>query len=141
MADEPVVLESMAAPAPDETGRTIRFQVKGRDGRDVAVECHHEMVDGMIRFLVELARDAAERRASGMRWSFSRAERVDVDPLPISHTTFVVDPQTMEIVQLFRMFGFDLGFLLTPEHMSGLKKELDRILPAVDGQDHHHHNH
>ena len=96
----------------------------------------------MIRYLVELSRDAAERRKKPMRTSFSRAERVEAAPMPISHATFVAEPETNEIALALRMFGFDLAFALTPEHLQALKKELERILPAVEPPGHHHgHDH
>lgn len=141
MADNTVIMESMSAGPPDETGGEIRFRVNGADGGHADIACRHELVETIIPFLVELARDAARRRPEQQRTSFSRAERVDAAPMPISHATFVTDPEAKEIALVLRMFGFDLAFTLTPEHLAALKKELERILPAVEAPDHHHHDH
>lgn len=147
MAEERVLLNQMAAGPKDDSGQSIRFRIQGEDGRDVDVECPHDLMETIIRFLVELARDAATRRSSSTRDSVSRAETAEVDPMPISHATFMADPETVEIVLLLRMFGFDLGFSVTPEHLLSLKKELERILPALGiverkpNHDHHHHHH
>ena len=141
MADNTVILESMAAGPPDETGQEIRFRVNGADGGHVDVACRLDMVETAIRFLVELARDAAGRRADHVRGSFSRAELVEAAPMPVSHATFVADPETKEIALALRMSGFDLAFALMPEHLSLLKKELERIVPAVVPPGGHHHDH
>ena len=141
-----IVLRSMAAAEPDDTGEALRFTVHGEGDRGVTIECPHDQVENMIPFLIDLARDAAARRKEEPRSSFARAEQLDVDPAAISHASFMVDPEINDIVLVLRMFGFDLGFSLTPEHLAGLKRELDRILPALGieekrphhGHDHHH---
>lgn len=147
MSEERVILNRMVAGPIDESGQSIRFTIQGKDGGDLDMECPHDLVENVIRFLVELARDAAERRTSSTRDSVGRAETAEVDPMPISHATFMADPETVEIVLLLRMFGFDLGFSVTPEHLLSLKKELERILPALGiverkpDHDHQHHHH
>lgn len=152
MSDEQLILSRMSAGPKDATGQTIGFQLEGEDGRKVDVVCPHDLVESVIRFMVELARDASDRRETMTRDSFNRAETAEIDPLPISHVTFMADPETVEIVLLLRMFGFDLGFSVTPEHLLSLKKELERILPALGIMDrkpdhdhhhdhHHHHDH
>lgn len=140
MVDNSVILESMSSGPVDETGGEIRFRVNGADGDHADIACRHELVESVIRFLVELSRDAAGRRSEQVRTSFSRAERIEAAPMPISHATFVTDPDAKEIALALRMFGFDLAFALSPEHLSALKKELDRILPVADAPDHHHHH-
>lgn len=142
MSDQLTLLR-MAAPAPDESGATVRFRIEGKDDRSVDIDCDPDQMENVIGFLIELARDAAERRSAQERNSFSRAETVDVTPNPVSAATFMVDPDSSEIMLLLRMFGFDLGFSLTPEHLAALKRELDRILPALGIKEpsHHHHGH
>jgi len=147
MSEQPIVLSSMAAGREDETGQAIRFRILGEDGREADIACPHRHVESVIRFLAELARNASARRASLTRDSFNRAETAEIDPLPISHLTLMADPETVDIVLLIRMFGFDLGFSVTPEHLLSLKKELERVLPALGiverkpDHDHHHHHH
>lgn len=145
MSNERVILQSMAAGPKDETGESIRFLIKGMDGQEIDLECPHGLIEQVVRFLVESASEAAARQPHQVRNSFARGERVDVDPVPISHATFMADPEKGEIILVLRMFGFDLGFSMTPEHLSALKKELDRLLPLLGivdrgghGHDHHH---
>lgn len=147
MSDERIVLRRMAAGPNDESGEAIRFRLEGTDGREIDVECPYDLIERVVRFVVDLARDAAGRRSQQVRHSFARGERIEVDPLPVSHATLMADPEAMEIILVLRMFGFDLGFSMTPEHLSALKKELDRLLPLLGivergghghGHDHHH---
>lgn len=147
MSDDPIILSQMAPGPEDETGETVRFRIQGEDGREADISCPHDAVETVIRFLVELSRNAAQRRGALMRDSFNRAETAEIDPSPISHLTLMAEPETADIVLLMRMFGFDLGFSVTPEHLVSLKKELERILPALGivdrkpDHDHHHHHH
>lgn len=143
MADTIVRLARLSGATSTEDGHRVGFTIEGEDGGDTAVDCAHEDLEGIIQFLAALGSAAAQQRPDVTPSMVGATDVVNISPMEISDLGFMQERETGEAVLVMRMWGFDLGFRLSPDQLIGLKKEFDRLFPSgvKDDHDHHHHHH
>ena len=73
---------------------------------------------------------------------FGPTDNVTVSPIEISDVGFMRGLESDEAVLVVRMFGFDLGFSVTPSQLRALHAEIERMVPKslLQPRDHHHHH-
>ncbi len=143
MENEPLHVARLGAAATDDDGATVRFRIEAADGRAVDLTCDHHQIEHLIHFFAGLGRLSADRRAEVTPHRFGPTDKVTVDPIPISDVGFMRGMETEEAVLVVRIFGFDLGFSVTPFQLRALHAEIERMVPksALLPDDHHHHHH
>ena len=143
MSDTPLVLMRLSQGTTADDGKTVRFRIEARDERHVEVECDHADIEKMITYLIGVARLAAEKRSQVTPHHFGQTDKVTASPIEASDVGFMRGMESDEIVLVVRMFGFDLGFTVTPYQAGALHGEIERMLPnaMLHPSDHHHHHH
>jgi len=143
MVIEPLHVARLSEGATDADGVTVRFRVEAIDGRMADLSCGHDQIESLIHFLAGLAQMAAYRRTDVTPHQFGPTDKVTVSPLEISDVGFMRGLESDEAVLVVRMFGFDLGFSITPSQLRALHAEIERMVPksSLQSHDHHHHNH
>jgi len=143
MENQALHIARLAAAATDDDGATVRFRVEATDGRAIDLSCDHDQIERMIHFFAGLGRLSAARRAAVTPHRFGPTDKVAVDPIGISDVGFMRGMETDEAVLVVRIFGFDLGFPVTPVQLRALHAEIERMVPksSLRPDDHHHHHH
>ena len=143
MVDEPLHVARLSDGATDDDGATVRFRIEAVDGRTVDLSCDHDQIERLIHFLAGLGRMSADRRPDVTPHQFGPTDKVTVSPLEISDVGFMRGLESDEAVLVVRLFGFDLGFSVTPAQLRALHAEIERMVPksALQPHDHHHHHH
>ncbi len=143
MDDAPLKIARLTGAAVDDDGATVRFRIEAADGRAAELACGHDQIEHLIHFFAGLGRMSAERRRGVTPHQFGPTDRVTVSPLVISDVGFMRGLESDEAVLAVRLFGFDLGFSVTPSQLRALHAEIERMLPksALRPDDHHHHGH
>lgn len=137
-------LARLDRPGVSEDGRRVSFRIRGTDGEAVGVECDHADLVALIRYLVGLGRNAAAARRDVTPRSFGHSDKVSIAPIETSDIGLMRDMESSDLVFVARMFGFDLGFTVTPGQLAALHREIERAVPksilVPTGHDHHHHH-
>ncbi len=143
MVDEPLHVARLSDGATDVDGATVRFRIEAVDGRTVDLSCDHEQIELLIHFLAGLGRMSADRRSEVTPHQFGPTDKVTVSPLEILDVGFMRGLESDEAVLVVRLFGFDLGFSVTPAQLRALHAEIERMVPksSLQPHDHHHHHH
>ena len=143
MDDAPLKIARLTGAGADDDGATVRFRIEAADGRATDLTCDHDQIERLIQFLAGLGRMSAERRSDVTPHRFGATDNISVTPIEISDVGFMRGMTTEEAVLVVRMFGFDLGFSVTPFQLRALHAEIERMLPksALQPDDHHHHGH
>ena len=142
MGDGPLVLTGLSRAAAAADGSRVRFRIEGRGGRHVDVDCDHADLERIIAYLIGTGQLAAARRPQVTPHRFGGADNVTVSPIETSDLGFMRGMASDEIVLVARMFGFDLGFAVTPFQARALHGEIERMLPrAMLRPDEHRHGH
>ncbi len=147
MSERRLSLDRLDRADVSEGGRRASFRILGDSGESVDVECGHADLPPMIRYLTGLGRNAAAARQDVTPQSFGHSDKVSVEPIETSDIGLMRDIDSSELVLVARMFGFDLGFTVTPHRLAALYREIERAVPKSilapgDHHDHHHgHDH
>ena len=142
MVIEPLHVARLSEGAADEDGATVRFRIEAVDGRTADLSCDQNKIESLIHFLTGLGQISAYRRTDVTPHQFGPTDKVTVSPLEISDVGFMRGLESDEAVLVVRMFGFDLGFSVTPSQLRALHAEIERMLPksSLQPRDHHHHH-
>ncbi len=143
MEIEPLHVARLSGGATDEDGATVRFRIEAVDGRTADLSCDHDQIERLIHFFAGLGRMSADRRPDVTPHRFGPTDKVTVSPLEISDVGFMRGLESDEAVLVVRLFGFDLGFSVTPSQLRALHAEIERMVPksSLQPRDHHHHHH
>ncbi len=143
MEIEPLHVARLSGGAADEDGATVRFRIEAVDGRTADLSCDYDQIERLIHFLAGLGQLSAERRPDVTPHQFGPTDKVTVSPLEISDVGFMRGLESDEAVLVVRLFGFDLGFSVTPSQLRALHAEIERMVPksSLQPHDHHHHHH
>ncbi len=143
MEIEPLHVARLSGGATDDDGATVRFRIEAVDGRTVDLSCDHHQIERLIHFFAGLGRLSADRRSDVTPHRFGPTDKVTVSPLEISEVGFMRGLECDEAVLVVRLFGFDLGFSVTPSQLRALHAEIERMVPksSLRPHDHHHHHH
>ncbi len=142
MNQQHMSLDRLDRPGISEDGMRVSFRVLGAGGEAVEVECGHADLAAMIRYMVGLGRNAAAAREDVAPKSFGHSDKVSIEPIETSDIGLMRDMESAQLVLVARMFGFDLGFTVTPHQLAALHKEIARAVPKsiLAPTDHHHHH-
>jgi hypothetical protein len=142
MENEPLHIARLSAAATTDDGATVQFRIEAADGRAAEVSCDHDRIEHLIHFFAGLGRLSADRRPEVTPHQFGATDKVTVDPIEISDVGFMRGLEAEEAILVVRMFGFDLGFSVTPAQLRALHAEIERMMPksALRPDDHHHHH-
>ena len=141
MVEKSLKLERLSAAGCADDGRRVGFRIEGGGGDHVDIDCDAADLEGIIRFLVALGGAAAEKRGGVAPQTMGATDLVSISPIGISDLGFMQERGSGDTVLVMRMFGFDLGFQLSPEQLLGLKREFERLMPGAKPDHHHHHHH
>ena len=143
MVIEPLHVARRSEGATDADGATVRFRIEAVDGRTADLSCDQDQIESLIHFLAGLGQISAYRRTDVTPHQFGPTDKVTVSPLEISDVGFMRGLENDEAVLIVRMFGFDLGFSVTPSQLRALHAEIERMVPksSLQPQDHHHQHH
>ncbi len=143
MEIEPLHVARLSGGTTDDDGVTVRFRIEAVDGRTADLSCDHHQIERLIHFFAGLGRMSADRRPDVTPHRFGPTDRVAVSPLEISDVGFMRGLESDEAVLVVRLFGFDLGFSVTPPQLRALHAEIERMVPksSLQPHDHHHHHH
>ena len=143
MDDAPLEIARLTGAGVDDDGEVVRFRIESTDGRTVDVSCDHARIEGLVHYFAQLGQLSAARRGDVTPHRFGPTDKVTVSPLEASDVGFMRAMDSDEAVLVVRMFGFDLGFSVTPFQLRALHAEIERMLPqsALRPDDHHHHDH
>jgi len=138
----PLHVNRLSEGATDADGATVYFRIEAVDGRAADMSCDQDQIESLIHFLAGLGRISADRRTDVTPHQFGPTDKVTVSPLEISDVGFMRGLESDEAVLVVRMFGFDLGFSVTPSQLRALHAEIERMLPksSLQPRDHHHHH-
>jgi hypothetical protein len=142
MTDRPLALARLTDAAVSDNGTEVQFRIEGTDGRTVDVACGHDQIEGLVHYLARLGQLSAARRDGVTPHQFGPTDKITVSPLETSDVGFMRDLEGDAAVLVVRMFGFDLGFSVTPHQLRALHGEIERMVPKsmLAPDDHHHHH-
>ncbi len=142
MADQPLHIARLSEAATSDDGATVRFRIEADDGRAVDFSCDHARLEGLVHYIAQLGQLSASRRGAVTPHRFGATDTVTVSPIEISDVGFMRGMESDEAVLIVRMFGFDLGFSVTPAQLRALHGEIERMVPksSLHPSDHHHHH-
>ncbi len=143
MTDDARRLARLSGGAAADEGATVGFTIEVEDGRNVDIACDTAALEPMIHYMIGLGRLAASGREKVAPHQFGHTDRVETTPIEISDLGLMREMTADGATLVMRMFGFDLGFQVTPHQLKALHAEIERVLPAsmLHPSDHHHHHH
>ena len=142
MTDEPIEIARLSGAGVGDDGASVRFRIESPDGSAVDFWCRHDRLEGLIHFFAGLGQLSASRRGEVTPHRFGATDKVTVSPIETSDVGFMRAMESDEAVLVVRMFGFDLGFSVTPAQLRALHGEIERMVPksSLYPSDHHHHH-
>ena len=141
MADTSFELKRLSAGACSDDGRRVRFRIETAENGPLDIACGCDDLEPIIQFMIQLGAAAADSRSGVTPHTMGNTDRIAVSPIGISDLGFVEDRDSGETALVMRMFGFDLGFSLSPAQIDGLHREFERIRPGSARAHGHHHDH
>lgn len=144
MTDAPLAIARLSNAGVSDDGRTLHLRIEAVDGRAIDVTCDHDQLEGLVHYVVQLGQLSAARRDDVTPHRFGPTDKVATTPIEISDVGFMRGMESDEAVLVVRMFGFDLGFSVTPAQLRALHAEIERMVPksTLQPSDHHHdHDH
>ncbi len=143
MTDQPFEITRLSEAETSDDGATVRFRIEAADGRTIDVSCDHARLEGLVHYIAQLGQLSAARRGDVSPHRFGATDNVTVSPIETSDVGFMRGMEDDEAVLVARMFGFDLGFSVTPAQLRALHAEIERMVPKsmLRPDDHHHHDH